>query len=158
MLDNLKINWVTNPTKTFPNDSSILEPETLIRKRVLTYMKPEDFLKLAEKIDFNSARAEKAFKLFKKNTTGLSVPFLGADKNKKGQIEICYHEGRHRVEYARRIDPDTLIPVFITLNQQTSDILTNADFINQEGELVDVKIFIKENTNVNARRIKKEGL
>ena len=140
-----KVNWVTSSTKTFPNDSSVLEPESLTRKRVLTYMKPEDFLKLAEKIDFNSARAKKAFELFKKNTTGLSVPFLGANKNKKGQIEINYHEGRHRVEYVRRIDPDTLIPVYITLDQEVGDIPTNADFINQAGEPVDVKIFMKEN-------------
>ena len=38
-----KVNWVTSSTKTFPNDSSVLEPESLTRKRVLTYMKPEDF-------------------------------------------------------------------------------------------------------------------
>ena len=107
-------------------------------------MKPQDFLKLAEKIDFNSARAQKAFELFKKNTTALSVPFLGANKNKKGQIEINYHEGRHRVEYTRRIDPDTPIPVYITLDEEAGDIPSNADFINQEGELVNVKIFIKE--------------
>ena len=60
----LKINWITSSTKTFPDDSSVLVPESLTRKRVLTYMKPEDFLKLAEKIDFNSARAKKAFELF----------------------------------------------------------------------------------------------
>ena len=139
-----KINWITSSTKTFPDDSSVLVPESLTRKRVLTYMKPQDFLKLAEKIDFNSARAQKAFELFKKNTTGLSVPFLGANKNKKGQIEINYHEGRHRVEYTRRIDPDTLIPVYITLDEEAGDIPSNADFINQEGELVNVKIFKKE--------------
>ena len=139
------VNWVTYPTKTFPDDSSVLQPESLTRKRVLTYMKPEDFLKLAEKIDFNSARAEKAFELFKRNTTGLSVPFLGANKNEKGQIQIDYHEGRHRVEYVRRIDPNTFIPVYITIDQHAGDISGDADFVNQAGELVDVNILIKEN-------------
>lgn len=146
--------WAKYPANPFPGG------ETTYKNRVLTYMKPEDFLKLAEKKDFNSIESKTAFRLYENTNTGLSVPFLNGNLNEKGQIEIDGHEGRHRAEYVRRIDPDTPIPVYITVsspsgqenfvNQQTynygrslteaGDILLNADFINEEGNPVDVKI------------------
>tara|TARA_R100000773_G_scaffold44656_1_gene46977 strand:+ start:396 stop:2645 length:2250 start_codon:yes stop_codon:yes gene_type:complete len=146
--------WAKYPANPFPGG------ETTYKNRVLTYMKPEDFLKLAEKKDFNTVESKTAFKLYENTNTGLSVPFLNGNLNEKGQIEIDGHEGRHRAEYVRRLDPDTPIPVYITVsapsgqeqfvNQQTynygrslteaGDILLNADFINEEGNPVDVKI------------------
>ena len=146
--------WANYPADPFPGG------ETSYKNRVLTYMKPEDFLKLAEEKDFNSIESKTAFKLYENTNKGLSVPFLNGNLNEKGQIEIDGHEGRHRAEYVRRLDPDTPIPVYITVsapsgqeqfvNQQTynygrslteaGDILLDADFINEEGKPVDVKI------------------
>ena len=142
------------PTESFPGNV------TQYRNRVLTYMKPEDFLKLAGKIDFNTVESKTALRLYENTNIPLTVPFLNGRLNEDGKIKISGHEGRHRTEYLRRIDPDTPIPVYITVgvpdkakpfvNQQTynygrslteaGDILLNADFISEKGNPVDVKI------------------
>ena len=142
------------PTESFPGNV------TQYRNRVLTYMKPEDFLKLAGKIDFNTVESKTALRLYENTNIPLTVPFLNGRLNEDGKIKISGHEGRHRAEYFRRIDPDTPIPVYITVsapsgqeqfaNQQTynygrslteaGDILLNADFISEKGNPVDVKI------------------
>ena len=146
--------WSFDVGRSFPGGG------TQYRNRVLTYMKPGDFLKLADEKDFNNVASKTALRLYENTNTGLTVPFLNSRLNEDGKIEISGHEGRHRAEYVRRLDPDTPIPVYITVsppegskpfvNQDTydfgrslteaGDILLDADFINEEGKPVDIKI------------------
>lgn len=103
--------WSTGPY-SFPGGS--INPS----KSLITYMKPGDFLKLSANKDFSEKaieeRDDRAFELYEKNKTGLTVPVLDMTEDAvSGDFEVIGHEGRSRAKYFENLDPNKLIPVQI---------------------------------------------
>jgi len=87
-------------------------------KYVLTYMKPGDFLRLAKGLSFSEEemidRNDRAFELYEKNKTGISIPTLDMHEDfNTGDFKVTHHEGRHRAKYFENLDPDKYIPVHV---------------------------------------------
>ena len=91
-------------------------------KSVIIYVKPKDYLELAEekKAGYNEPN-DRALELYSNTNIGLTVPKLQMYENENGVFEVKGHEGTHRAYYFNKLDPDTPIPVQVQFTNRGSN-------------------------------------
>ena len=81
-------------------------------RETLVYIKPSDFLKLAEQVrSHDSTKHETVKGLLDRGEAFDSLPYLKTDLIKGSEFKVMGHEGRHRSLYLLKKYPNRLLPV-----------------------------------------------